>query len=450
MNETFDKKNILNTWKEIANYLDVEVKTAQRWEKELCMPVHRSKISPKSRVFAYKDELDAWNPKNRRSGTILKSESVPRQEELLPKPSGKSGNYWKLLLIITPIPAILIILFLIFNPSGQPVDFKIVDSQLIILDENQQELWRHDTEFENLLTEKKFKDHFQSKKRIDSDVLFPYIIIRDFDTDGNNEVLFNPRTQNDNGGGSLYFFDHRGKQLWKFQSGMELKFGSIVYSRDYRILGMDVCDLDNKGDPEIIVIAAQKPFFPSQMVVLDLKGNVLGEYWNSGYFTDFICIDLNLNGRKEIIACGVNNEYKKGFLAIFDSNDISGCSPQQQDYYKCSSLKPGSEKYYTIVPRTALDLMKNEIECCTSVTILTNGHISTATQQSNLYFEFNKNMELLHINSSHKFEFMYRQAIKEGKITGELNDRYFQQLKTDTLYYNGREWTSRPSMSNPW
>jgi adenylate cyclase len=50
----------LNSWKEIAVYLDVSVRTAQRWEATESMPVRRHKHAAKSSVFAYQRELDAW------------------------------------------------------------------------------------------------------------------------------------------------------------------------------------------------------------------------------------------------------------------------------------------------------------------------------------------------------------------------------------------------------
>jgi hypothetical protein len=55
-----DKGKILDSWKEIAAYLNRNVRTCQVWERELGLPVHRLEGYPKSRVFAYTAELDAW------------------------------------------------------------------------------------------------------------------------------------------------------------------------------------------------------------------------------------------------------------------------------------------------------------------------------------------------------------------------------------------------------
>ena len=51
---------ILNGWKEIATYLGKGVRTVQRLERELNLPVHRPNGRAKGSVIAIKVELDAW------------------------------------------------------------------------------------------------------------------------------------------------------------------------------------------------------------------------------------------------------------------------------------------------------------------------------------------------------------------------------------------------------
>lgn len=50
----------LDSWKEIAAYLNRDVTTAQRWEKREGMPVHRHVHERLGSVYAYRAELDAW------------------------------------------------------------------------------------------------------------------------------------------------------------------------------------------------------------------------------------------------------------------------------------------------------------------------------------------------------------------------------------------------------
>ena len=51
---------IVQSWKEIASELNRGVRTVQRWERELGLPVRRVGRRSKAPVFAFKDELHAW------------------------------------------------------------------------------------------------------------------------------------------------------------------------------------------------------------------------------------------------------------------------------------------------------------------------------------------------------------------------------------------------------
>jgi VCBS repeat protein len=50
----------LNSWKEIADYLGRDVRTAVRWEKEKGLPVRRLPGGKRQSVFAFAEEIDAW------------------------------------------------------------------------------------------------------------------------------------------------------------------------------------------------------------------------------------------------------------------------------------------------------------------------------------------------------------------------------------------------------
>jgi len=54
------ERRILNSWKEIASYLGRGVRTVQRWEAHLGLPVHRPSGRDHSAVLAFSHELDQW------------------------------------------------------------------------------------------------------------------------------------------------------------------------------------------------------------------------------------------------------------------------------------------------------------------------------------------------------------------------------------------------------
>jgi hypothetical protein len=103
-----EKGEILSTWKEIAAYLDSGVRTCIRWEKENGLPVHRQEGAPRSRIFAYKSELDAWFKSRLGNGTIH------------PEAGAHQKPVWKKTYVLTIMALVLIGaavgMFFIFRP----------------------------------------------------------------------------------------------------------------------------------------------------------------------------------------------------------------------------------------------------------------------------------------------------------------------------------------------
>lgn len=55
------ESDVLQSWKDISKYLERDIRTCHRWERELGLPVHRvDEKSLRSKVFAYKSEIDQW------------------------------------------------------------------------------------------------------------------------------------------------------------------------------------------------------------------------------------------------------------------------------------------------------------------------------------------------------------------------------------------------------
>src|SRR5438045_8771098 len=55
-----ERPQFLSGWKDIANYLEKGVRTVQRYERELGLPVRRPAGKPTGSVVATRAELDAW------------------------------------------------------------------------------------------------------------------------------------------------------------------------------------------------------------------------------------------------------------------------------------------------------------------------------------------------------------------------------------------------------
>ena len=443
MRDVGGEKGLLSSWKEIADYLGCDRRTCLRWEANLGLPIHRMKGISRSRVFAYKEELNTWRRQalGKNLGDIAKGPS----ESCVVSKRSKRGYYWFL-----PVFTCIIIAIVIGRTgSDQPANFKILGSRLVILDKDGIERWHFDTNIENLQSERVYKNQFMIRKPSPQGrPLLPLVIIKDINQDNKKEVLFSTKTLDEYGEGELYCFSNKGRQLWRFKEWPELQFGEKVYSPDYRIMGFEASDINDDGRSEILIIAAHMQDFPSMLVVLNHQGKKIGEFTNCGRIHDLAYADLERGGSKELLIAGVNNEYGKGFLAVFDTALIKGCSPQQGPEYISKDLGEGSERYYVLFPRTDVDIVENwMMEGLETIHILKNHRIRLEPSHSQISFELDSKMRILDVKDSHVFENKHREFLASGKIKSTLNDEYWNSLRRGLQYWDGKGWTLIPTVN---
>jgi hypothetical protein len=91
----------LESWKEIASYLNREVRTVQRWERERGLPVSRVPGSQRGGVYASRRDLDEWLNQKRTEVVLTRGEvpvsPVLHEPVMLPAPSVLAA-IWKAIL----------------------------------------------------------------------------------------------------------------------------------------------------------------------------------------------------------------------------------------------------------------------------------------------------------------------------------------------------------------
>jgi Tol biopolymer transport system component len=101
----------LDSWKEIAAYLNRDVTTAQRWEKREGMPVHRHLHDRLGSVFASRAELDAWVRGRNLPAAQENGTGVPTPNP--PAPAGttisSSQSKWRFVWPLAAVVAVLAI-----------------------------------------------------------------------------------------------------------------------------------------------------------------------------------------------------------------------------------------------------------------------------------------------------------------------------------------------------
>ena len=429
----------LDSWKEIAKYLDRNVRTCQRWEQELGLPVHRLDKTIRSRVFCYSDEIDNWIKD--------KLNNLENNQKRFPKFN------WRILkpLAISIVVLVFLSSLIIFLPKmfdRNPSDFQILDSNLFILNKYKKPLWEFDTGIRTLESEAHYKSRFQ-KKRPSGPYHLPYIIIEDINDDNSNETLFIIKNGDNKNENILICFSKTGKELWRFNAGDEID-EKQVFSDTYEIIGFGTDDLNNDGTYEVIVITNHRYSFASQTVILDSIGVELGEYWNAGNIYDFGCIDLDADGIKELILVGANEDWNRPCCAILDFSCTTGTSPKQDNSYKFRIMDNCYEKFYILMPvDAAKKILKGN--CFIQRLSLFEDNPNDFLKFENLIsFIFNSKLELSSIHFYDRFMLAYQTTKRKGGISKDIYQLKDELLDEGPLYFDGQNWTKVPTMVRYW
>ena len=276
----------LNGWKEIATYLEKGVRTVQRWEKDVGLPVRRIGTGGGEVVYALVEEIERWlesGVATRAAGEQPDSDSTP----VGPKPAAAAASGGTPVAIARPAisrrrstwiasgaaivlaaAATLTWVRLAHPAEAQPASWKIAGNALVVLDGGGHVLWTHPFDFR--LTESAYQEGLAENENLRS------VVIDDIDGDGNAEVLFVSEPWLPNGHG-LFCFDHRGRLRFHHAPTYVVRFGEKTYGPPWR--GVAVSATGVPGRPhDIWYVSTHLEDFPTVLEKLDVSGHVQGEY----------------------------------------------------------------------------------------------------------------------------------------------------------------------------
>ena len=436
------KESILTSWKEIAAYLDRDVRTCLRWEKRYGLPVHRLERDSKAKVFAYKEQIDQW---------LADRSALSNSPAVCELPARSWFRPFPVLFALAGLAAAAYFLFVRppgGDASGVPADYPLSGSKLTIVDKAGRELWSFETGLPNLVAEDVYRPRSEKKHQGDDYVpVWPYVLIRDFDGDGRTETLFSTQTESEINEGWLICFNEDGAVRWQKDMGRALEFGGRPYRGDYRIFGFDVDDYDGDGGPEVLVIAHHMPDWPCRVVLLGASGAVEGEYWNAGYIMDASAGDVDGDGRKELVLGGVNNEYRRGCLAVFEAGGLRGGSPQTSDGFRSPDVGAGGQAVYVLFPNTSVHrAVKQEGDPVNFFWIREADGLTAMTTDTQIYYDLDAKLVCRNITVSNTFWNYYGDLLRQGKVPPVPDEERFRRsLEPEFRSYRDGRWDLPPA-----
>jgi hypothetical protein len=332
----------LSGWEEVSAYLAVRPRAAQNYEKEHHLPIHRMP-GEKGRVWAYTDELDVWQKV--RDQPSSPSPAVPGTPADV-KPARPRWLYYSLAGVILLLAAAAII-YAVVIPHGPPADFRVEGKNLIVINAKDQELWRHSFSVPMV------QPMYIPERKVEHNWL------GDLDGDNQVELLFTATPVNfGEVGRNLICFASDGRIKWQFTPGRLVtdQAGNRL-SRPYFVASVQVFAGRTPTETRIAVSSNHHLSQADQVAVLDTRGRVIGEYWHPGHLLHSAQVDLDGDGRNELLLAGVNNGNHQATLVVLDPWQIAGLTTpieMQDQRFRLLDMAPAKEKAVVFFPRSCL------------------------------------------------------------------------------------------------
>ncbi len=356
----------LNGWKEIAVHLGKSVRTVQRWELELRLPVHRIRTAGGEIVFAFRSELDkrqaevdqfsvrqtAPNGRDIDSTDEIREEAIAedaKDEEsrlharmnggAVPKASAVRKFRW------IAVAALLVTGAVVwagwrYDARGrverQPFAWRVMNDTLHVFNLKNEQLWEHHFNFSiDESAYLKIPVHALQKVSID-----------DLDGDGDKELLFVAITLEAQEF-KLYCFNWDGSERFVLQPSREVTYGEETFTPPYPVRGFEVTR-EASGAKSIWVVAVHNLWFPSVVEKVSPRGDVLGEYWSNGHVEAIR--EGTSRGRRVLLVGATDNEQIAASLAALDFEHPSGSAPAVNPKYRCRNCPEGSPLSFLVFP----------------------------------------------------------------------------------------------------
>lgn len=421
-------ENELTTWQEIAQHLNVSIRTAQNYEKKASLPVRRMP-GARGRVLAYRADLDRWKAEQLVLTSPLSTSPVNGLDVVkavdLEVPSSRRA----LLGAVVAIAGAGIVFPVVRSvwPARQPVAYRTLISTLIALDGQGQEVWRH--EFPQGLINGAFDQEPGHTMRC---------YFADIDGDGEVEVLFAYCPVNRGAtGDTLICFSRTGKEKWRFTPGRPIVIDGSGnrYAPPYFIGSVQAIADKRERKTRIIVSSNHYMLYPDQVVALDGTGKQTGEYWHPGHLLHMTHADLDGDGNDELLIAGVNNAYHAATLLIFDPGKLGGASSFFTDYrLHLTGFAPGTEKAAVFFPRTCVGRLEpyNRVWELKVIDNRIYAAVVEATAEENprkILYELDSKLRVLSAMPTVEFQAAHRELEKAGTLDHALSDQEVERWK---------------------
>jgi hypothetical protein len=279
-----------------------------------------------------------------------------------------------------------------------------------------------------------------------------YAVVADLDMDGKNEVVSTlPFRGLDLEGPPAYkvrVFSHRKDLLSATPIGRAVRFGSSEYLANYGSAAILILD-DSTNQRKEILVGGGNFWSPYVLMRLSNHGDVKGEYWHYGHATPMYLVKGVGPKKTDCVLLLAQNDARDSVGSLFPA--VIVIDPWKIVGVTESSLTRGfgfdrsdAEVFYICLPQPDICVALNQTMHASRLTGNDQESLACLFDSSPevfaLEYTFSRDMALRAIKPTSGFEALYARLLREGKIHSRLDKDYFERLKAEVRYWDGKKW----------
>jgi hypothetical protein len=365
----------LDSWKAIAAYLQRDIATARRWEKQ-GLPVRRIAGGRGRSVFAYADEIDAW------LGTAPEAQAqAPAPATPVPLPM------WSRVAIAIALVAIVsVAAWQVLTARVSPGDLRVAVGRdaVVAFDAAGKERWRH---------------------------VFPASWLT-FPLDGRAVVVTGERpavyaatahkvraSDELGGSGELLQFDLEGTQQRSFSFEDQVMFAGKPFGPPWALTGFAVDE--REGRRRIAVAAHHYIWSPSLVTILDETWQRRGTFTHDGWIES-----VYWTGPDRLLIGGFSQERNGGMIAMLDAASLDDQRPIEMIAMPRSEVNKVAAAPFN---RAIVQMLPDRI-------LVRTVEVATPDQAAEAIYEFSPGLELTMASFSSNYWDTHRALELQGKL----------------------------------
>ncbi len=289
-----------------------------------------------------------------------------------------------------------------------------------------------------------------------------FATVDDIDGNGSNVLLItglSPTGQH--GLDSLYCFEGDGTLRWRIGAGKFATFGKKGVGLFGEPAFVSHLVLKERGTPvRLVALVGSAGFSPVKLIELDTRtGRELRAYHHRGGLSVLLAMDVDRDGKQELIVAGVNDGFNRACISALDPDRIAGHAPVPDELIPLEEIPEAAEKYYVLLPVSDLGKTRGR----TPYSVINQGSVSgintlvvhaqehterdsTPEVVPSVVYILGDSMRILNVTGSDPFYAIYRRHFPD-KPDIKLDLAYRDALKDSVLYWNGDTFVHTPTMN---